>query len=142
MKWKEVSMKKRKKGKEVYEWDDNGWCITPLGLVESSEMNDEESPFEVYSTQDKTQNIKALTNSFKQSFLTISIQCVNTWGKTLYLKERVSRRTRDKGKGVMWPNNTWRWPRMLNLKGHHNKQIKTSLIEGMDKGQNIWSSSY
>ena len=29
----------------------------------------------------------------------------------------------------MWPKNTWRWPRLLYLKGHLNKQIKTSSIE-------------
>ena len=38
--------------------------------------------------------------------------------------------------------NRWRWPRMLYLKGHLNKQIKTSSIEEMDKAQSIWSSSY
>ena len=43
---------------------------------------------------------------------------------------------------VMWPKNTWRWPRLLYLKGHLNKQIKTSSIEEMDKAQSIWSYSY
>jgi len=38
---------------------------------------------------------------------------------------------------VMWIKNTWRWPMMLNLKGHLNKQIKMSSIGGMIKDQNI-----
>jgi len=43
---------------------------------------------------------------------------------------------------VIWTKNTWRWPRMLYLKGHLNRQIKTSLIGKMEKAQSIWSSSY
>jgi len=59
--------------------------ITPLEMGGDSKMSSEELPLEVSSTQDKIQNMRALTISLKQSLFTFKIQCEYTRGKTPYL---------------------------------------------------------
>jgi len=58
-----------KKSKKRSLWVMKG-MVMPLGRGGDYKMSGEELPLEVSSTQDKTQNMRALTISLKHSFFT------------------------------------------------------------------------